>query len=155
LSVSAMTAAESTCASGDSYPLASTENESAEEKEARMERIRQVVARTPGAEVFTDGMKVPGQEESEEREAEWMRGEFDPVGDLMVTGMRLERGEGRTAEEASGPQCGEWDDLVLTLRGSPSAGSDEPFFVQRGSEALLASRAESRWFLELSNAELT
>ena len=42
-----------------------------------------------GHTIFREGMKVPGQEEREEAEAEWMRGEFDPCGDLVVTGMRL------------------------------------------------------------------
>ena len=65
--------------------------------------MRRIVDQTPGATVFREGMKVPGQEEREEKEAEWMRGEFDPVGDLVVTGMRLVRGEGRSALRLSVP----------------------------------------------------
>ena len=100
-------------------------------------------------------MKVPGQEEREELELIWMRGEFDPDGDGVVSGRRLERGEGRTAEQADGPQCDEWDDVFITLRGTPVVGSQEPFFAPRGSEAALANRMETKWLIELSNPLLS
>ena len=124
------------------------------DQSVRMERMRTIVAQTPGAAVFEDGMKVPGQEEREEEEAEWMRGEFDPVGDLAVTGMRLVRGDGRSADDATGPQCGEYDDVFLTLHGTPVDGAPDPFFTPRGSEATLADRSETRWLVSLSNPKL-
>ena len=134
--------------------LAAKPNETPEEKEARIAKMRKIVEGVPGATVFQEGMKVPGQEEREEKEEEWMRGEFDPVGDLAVTGMRLERGEGRSADWASGPTCGKHDDLLITIRGSPVEGEHEPFFAPRGAEAMLAGRAESRWLVELSDPRL-
>ena len=119
-------------------------------------KVRELVAQTPGAELWREGMKLPGQEEREEREAEWMRGEFDPVGDLVVTGMRLARGEGRTAELATGPQPGEWDDVCVELRGSPRAAAAEGlFFASRGAEATLASRGHTSWMVELSDPRLS
>ena len=42
-----------------------------------------------------------------------MRGEFDPGGDGVVSGYRVERGEGRSAEEATGPQPSDYDDLFI------------------------------------------
>ena len=74
-----------------------TPEEKAADKVAREHKMKEIVAKTPGATIFQEGMKVPGQEEREEREAEWMRGDFDPMGDLVVTGRRIERGEGRSA----------------------------------------------------------
>ena len=138
--------------------LAATEAEEKERKEAeerRNESLRQIVGSTPGAEVFTEGMKVPGQVEREEGEAELMRGDFDCGDDLAVTGQRLERGEGRSAEEASAGTSGELDDLLITLRGSPVVGTHEPFFMPRGAEVVLASRPESHWLVELSNPKLS
>lgn len=112
-------------------------------------KVREIVDKTPGAQVWQEGMKLPGQEEREEAEAEWSRGEFDPVGDLVVTGIRLERGEGRDADNATGPQCGEWDDCWLTLRGTPVAGSYDPFYTHRGAEAALVNRLESKWLVSV------
>jgi hypothetical protein len=117
-------------------------------------KIRELVARIPGAQVWQEGMKLPGQLEREEMEAEWMRGEFDPVGDLVVTGKRLERGEGRSADLATGPQCGEWDDCRILLRGTPVAGGSEPFYTPKGTEAALADRAETMWLVKLSDSRL-
>ena len=117
-------------------------------------KIRELVARIPGAQVWQEGMKLPGQLEREEMEAEWMRGEFDPVGDLVVTGKRLERGEGRSADLATGPLCGEWDDCWILLRGTPVAGGSEPFYTPKGTEAALTDRAETRWLIELSDSRL-
>ena len=135
--------------------FAAREDETPEEREARFEKMRKIVDQTPGATVFREGMKVPGQEEREEKEAEWMRGEFDPVGDLVVTGMRLVRGEGRSADEATGPQCGDFDDVFITLRGTPVEGAQDPFFAPRGAEAALANRLETKWFVSLSNPALS
>jgi tetratricopeptide (TPR) repeat protein len=126
----------------------------ADDREAKLEKVRRIVAATPGAEVFTDGMKLPGQEEREERDAEWNRGEFDPVGDLVVTGIRLKRGEGRAAGE-EGATPGEHDDVIITLRGSPAQDAADIFFAPRGTEALLASREETHWLVELSNPALS
>ena len=130
------------------------EAETPEEKEARLEKMRKIVAQTPGATIFQEGMKVPGQEKREALEAEWMRGEFDPVGDLVVTGMRLVRGEGRTADMATGPQPGDHDDVFITLRGTPVEGALDPFFMPRGAEAALANRLETKWCVALSNPKL-
>ena len=108
----------------------------AEDKEKMtLERMRKVVDTTPGATIFTEGMKVPGQEEREQLEAEWMRGDFEPVDDGAVYGRRLERGEGRTAEDATGPQPSDWDDVIITLRGTPVVGCQDVFFAPRGAEA--------------------
>ena len=132
-----------------------SESDTPEERAAKEKKLRDIVAKTPGAEIFTEGMKVPGQEEREEKEAEWMRGDFDPIGDLVVTGIRLVRGEGRSAEMATGPQCEEWDDLFITLRGSPVEGSYDTFFAPRGAEAALANRPETKWLVQLSDPRLT
>ena len=122
---------------------------------AKREKMERIVAQTPGAAVFTDGMKMPGQQEREEAEAEWMRGEFDPIGDLVVSGRRMERGEGRTADGPTGPQPGAMDDLLITLRGTPVVGAQDVFFAPRGDEGCLASRDETQWLIELTNPRLS
>ena len=136
-------------------PAAPDAIETEEEKEAKLEKMKKIVAQTPGAAVFTEGMKLPGQEEREENEAEWMRGDFDPVGDLCVTGRRLMRGEGRRANEATGPQCKDWDDIFITLRGTAVCHADQPFFASRGAEAELEARPETHWLVELSDPRLS
>ena len=37
----------------------------------------------------------PGQEERDEEDRCWARGEFDPVGDFVVSGLRLAQGNGK------------------------------------------------------------
>lgn len=135
-------------------PEAATDVSEEEKEQLSDEKIKKIVAQTPGAEIFTEGMKVPGQEEREQLEAEWMRGDFDPCDDGVVYGRRLERGEGRSAEMATGPQPDEWDDLFITLRGTPVVGAEDPFFTPRGAEAALPNRFETRWLVELSNPNL-
>ena len=67
--------------------LSEKPDETPEEREARFEKMRQIVDATPGATVFREGMKVPGQEEREEAEAEWLRGVH-----AVVARARLSRG---------------------------------------------------------------
>ncbi|KAL3915632.1 MAG: hypothetical protein SGPRY_007147 [Prymnesium sp.] len=118
-------------------------------------RVRELVGRVPGARLLREGDKLEGQEEWEQLEAEWMRGEFDPCGDGVVSGLRVARGEGRTAEIGSGPQPEELDDVRITLRGSPAREGNESFFTMRAREHELLSREESSWVVQLSNERLS
>ena len=126
-----------------------------EAERRRLEQMRALVDSTPGVKVFQEGDKLPGQEEREELEGAWQRGEFDPCDDLVVSGLRLRRGKGCAADAATGRRPGALDDVIILLRGSTRR--DErcgPFFAPRGQEAELAARPLSRWQLALSNPRL-
>lgn len=132
----------------------STTSDMSKHKKLELEKVRQIVGSVPGARLFQPGDKIDGQEEREEIEAEWMRGEFDPCGDGVVTGLRVERGEGRSAEMATGPQPKQLDDLVITLRGSPTKEGAASFYSSKAKELDLLHRKESTWALQLSDERL-
>lgn len=125
-----------------------------EKKKLDLEKVRAIVDKVPGAKIFQEGDKVEGQEEREEEESEWARGEFDPVGDLAVSGFRVERGEGRDFDLATGPQCREHDDLMITLRGSLFKEGAEGFWAHKLDQKTLAARAEEKWEVALSDPRL-
>lgn len=121
-------------------------------EEAEVERMRRLVASTPGAEVVTESTKMPGQEEREEAEAEWARGEFDPCGDLVVTGLRLERAGAGAGASSPGAD----DDVVVTVRvlrrGETAAAAS--LIARHGAETPSAHGAAPRWLIQLADPRL-
>ena len=124
------------------------------EEQLDLDKVRAIVDKVPGARIFQEGDKLEGQEEREEEESEWARGDFDPVGDLVVSGFRVQRGEGREFEEATGPQCKEHDDLVISVRGSLVKTGEEGFWTVKTEEKSLSARAEEQWEVALSDERL-
>ena len=118
---------------------------------ADLEALHNIVAKTPGARVFQPGDRMPEEEECEEEDQRWARGEFDALDDSVVTGLRLRRGEGRGPGDPA-PHPDELDDVTVTLRGSPATGL---FFADGGQPEVLTARPETRWRVALSDPRLS